>query len=143
MPWTPAQQHRLAAEKDILDKYFPGKVQWIDPRDNTRIEVTMTSNSNKVYCIRAYVPGDYPNSLPDMVVCRSPIPMPLQWGISGKSHTLGVRDNCLKICHYYAPRWNPQHTFYEIFVKGRVWLEAYEGHLATGRNIDYYLGHMN
>ena len=142
MPWTPAQQHRLAVEKDILDRYFPGMVQWIDPTGNTRIEITMTSNSNNVYCLRAYVPGDYPNSLPDMVICRSPTSMPLQWGASSSFHTLGIRDNCLKICHYYAPRWNPQHTFYEIFVKGRVWLEAYEGHLATGRNIDYYLGHM-
>lgn len=141
MPWSPVQQQRLAIEKSILDKYFPGNVQWIDPTGNTKVEVTMKSNSNQVYSLRVYVPPDYPNSLPDLVVCRSPRPMP-KWGADGCTHTLGTRDNCLKICHYYAPRWNPQHTFYEIFVKGRVWLEAYEGWLTTGKDIEFYLGHM-
>ena len=143
MPWTPEQQHRLAIEKDILEKFFSGKVQWVDPRGNTRVEVTMTSNSNQIYCLRLYVPQDYPNSLPDMVVCRSPRSMP-NWGASETTHTLGSRDGCLKICHYYAPRWNPQCTFYEVFVKGRVWLEAYEGCMANGNNkMDNYLGHMS
>lgn len=141
MPWTPEQRQRLAVERSILDQYFPGRVQWIDPTEDTKVEVTMTSNSNQVYGLRVYVPRDFPNSLPDLVVCRSPRGMP-NWGSSGKTHTLGRRDDCLKICHYYAPRWNPQHTFYEIFLKGRVWLEAYEGHLDSKRNMDYYLGHM-
>ncbi|CAB3993035.1 Hypothetical predicted protein [Paramuricea clavata] len=143
MSWIPTQQYRLAVEKEILDRFFPGKVQWIDPTvaGRTRIEIEMTSNSNQVYRLRAYVPPDYPNSLPDLVVAGSPKPMP-NWGSHHATHTIGIRDGCLKICHYYAPRWNPEHTFYEIFVKGRVWLEAYEGHLQTGKNLDFYLGHM-
>ena len=143
MSWTPVQRQRLAVEREILDKYFPRKVRWIDPTcaGRTKIEIEMTSNSNKIYRLRAYVPADYPNSLPDLVVASSPTPMP-NWGSSGSTHTLGRRDNCLKICHYYSPRWDSQHTFYEIFVKGRVWLEAYEGHLTTGKNLDFYLGHM-
>jgi hypothetical protein len=144
MPWTPAQQHRLAVERGILERYFPGKVQWIDPTisGQTKIEIEMISNSNQVYRLRAYVPPDYPNSLPDLVVASSPRPMP-DWGASDTKHTLGRRDGYLKICHYYSPRWDSQHTFYEIFVKGRVWLEAYEGHLQTGENLDFYLGHMH
>ena len=143
MPWTSAQQHRLAVGKEILDRYFPGKVQWIDPTISarTKIEIEMTSNSNQTYRLRAYVPPDYPNSLPELVVASSPRLMP-NWGASDSKHTLGTRDGCLKICHYYSPRWNPQHRFYEIFVKGRDWLEASEGHLQTGKNLDYYLGHM-
>ena len=143
MSWLPVQQHRLAVEKEILDRYFPGKVQWINPTiaGQTTVEVEMISNSNQIYRLRAYVPPDYPNSLPDLVVATSPKQIP-NWGASNAMHTLGTRNGCVKICHYYAPRWDPQHTFYEIFVKGRVWLEAYEGHLQTGRNLDYFLGHM-
>ena len=126
-----------------MEKYFPGKVQWIDATvaGKTRIEIEMTSNSNQIYRLRAYVPPDFPNSLPDLVVASAPKPMP-NWEISAVNHTIGTRDGCLKICHYYSPRWNPENTFYEVFVKGRVWLEAYEGHVKTGRNLDYYLGHM-
>ena len=144
MSWHPTQQHRLAVEKEILERYFRGKVQWIDPTiaGRTRIEIEMTTNSNQIYRLRAYVPSDYPNSLPSLVVASSPRRIP-NWGNSDSMHTLGTIDGCVKICHYYGPRWNPEHTFYEIFVKGRVWLEAYEGHLQTGHNLDHYLGHMH
>ena len=102
----------------------------------------MTTNSNQEYCLRLYVPPDFPNSLPTMVVRRSPAPMPY-WGSSGATHTLGrTSEGYLRICHYRENRWNAEHTFYEVFVKGRVWLEAYEGHLATGKPMDFYLGHM-
>ena len=127
---------------EILEKYFPGRVQWIDPTGNTRVEVTMTRNSNQDHGLRLYVPPDYPNSLPDMVVCHSPKSM-RSGGSSGTTHTLRRRDGYLKICHYNPSIWNSEHTFYEIFVKGRVWFEAYEGCMANGTiKMDYYLGHM-
>lgn len=142
MRWNPIQRQRLVVEKDILEKYFPGKVQWIDPTGNTKVEVTMTTNSNQVYCLRLYVPTDFPNSLPTLVVRSSPRPMP-NWGNSGATHTLGrTGDGFLKICHYEDSHWNAEHTFYEIFMKGRLWLEAYEGHMTTQKPLDYYLGHM-
>ncbi len=142
MPWTPDQRQRLALEKDILEKYFPGKVEWVDPTGNTKVDVTMITNSNQTYCLRLYVPRDFPNCLPFMVVKSSPRPMP-NWGDHNASHTLGrSNEGFLKICHYRSSHWNGQHTFYEVFVKGRLWLEAYEGHISTGNSIDYYLGHM-
>lgn len=144
MPWTALQRERLGVEKGILERYFAGKVKWIDPTicGKTKVEIEMITNNNKIYHLRLYVPSDYPNSLPDLVVARSPKPMPAR-GVSASMHTLGTRDGCVKICHYYHRRWSPESTFYEIFVKGRVWLEAYEGHRKTGKNLDYYLGHMN
>ena len=145
MPWTPVQRERLAVEKDILDKYFPGKVEWVDPTaftGQTKVDVTMTTNSDQVYCLRLYVPVDFPNSLPIMAVKSSPRTMPA-WSSHRTSHTLGHnKEGYLVICHYRSECWRPDHTFYEIFMKGRLWLEAYEGHLATGNSIDYYLSHM-
>ena len=142
MPWTLVQRQRLAVEKDILDGYFPGKVEWIDPTENTKVEVTMTTNSDQVYCLRLYIRPDFPNSLPILVVRSSPNPMP-NWPATHATHTLGqTKEGHLIICHYLKDRWNPEHTFYEVFVKGRLWLEAYEGHLATRKPMAHYLGHM-
>ena len=142
MPWTPDQRQRLVIEKEILDKYFPGKVEWVDPTGNTKVDVTMITNSDRSYCLRLYVPADFPNSLPIMVVRSSPSPMP-NWGGSGTTHTLGRNyEGFLIICHYRTEHWNGLHTFYEIFMKGRLWLEAYEGHLSTGKSVDTFLGHM-
>lgn len=142
MPWTPDQRQRLAVEKEILDQYFPGKVEWVDPTGNTKVDVTMTTNSDQIYCLRLYVPGDFPNSLPILVVKASPNPMP-NWSNDAVTHTLGRnREGFLVICHYRSECWNCEHTFYEVFVKGRLWLEAYEGHISTGNQLDSYLGHM-
>lgn len=141
MPWTVDQCHRLAVEKEILERYFSGNVNWIDPTGNAKVEVTMTTNSNQVYCLRLYVPRDFPNSLPTLVVRSSPQPMP-NWAATHASHTLGHVEGYMVICHYHESHWNAEHTFYEVFVKGRVWLEAYEGHVATGNPMDFYLGHM-
>ena len=102
----------------------------------------MTTNNNQTYILRIYVPADYPNALPTMVVCSSPKRMP-NWGCDGATHTLGrTSDGFLKICHYRESRWNAESTFYEIFLKGRLWLEAYEGYLRTKKPMEYYLGHM-
>ena len=143
MPWTPDQRQRLVVEKDILEKYFPGKVEWVDPTGDTKVDVTMITNSNQTYRLRVYVPRDFPNSLPIMAVKSSPNPMP-NWGSCASTHTLGqTSEGFLVICHYRSENWNAEHTFYEIFMKGRLWLEAYEGHLSTGKTVDYFLGHMN
>ena len=116
MPWTSFQRQRLAVEKETMEKYFPKNVQWVDPTGNTKIDVTMTTNSNQVYCLRLYVPRDFPNGLPVMAVKRSPRPMP-DWSNYVTSHTLGRNDEgLLKICHYLDSRWNGQRTFYEVFI---------------------------
>ena len=98
MPWSLAQRRRMVIVKDILDTYFSGKVQWIDPidpRGDTKVEITMTTNSDQTYRLRVYLPADFPNSVPDMIVCGSPAPMP-DWGGNGEIHTLKPRDGYLR-----------------------------------------------
>ncbi|CAB4027573.1 Hypothetical predicted protein [Paramuricea clavata] len=142
MPWTADQRQRLAKEKSTLEKYFPGKVVWLDPTENTMIEITMITNNERTYVLRVYIPPDYPNSLPIMVVRDSPEPMP-NW-ISGRmTHSFGQNeDGHLVICHYRRDRWSPDRTLSDIVVKGRIWLEAYEAHLVTGEQMEYYLRAM-
>ena len=79
MPWSEAQRQRLAAEKSVLDHYFPGCVKWIDPTGGTKVEVELKTNNDNCYTLRIYI-GDFPNSVPDMVVVSSPRPMP-NWSV--------------------------------------------------------------
>ncbi|XP_028405091.1 uncharacterized protein LOC114527592 [Dendronephthya gigantea] len=140
MPWSEAQRKRLAAEKTVLDHYFPGCVKWIDPTGDTKVEVRLNTNNDNQYTLRVYI-GDFPNSVPDMVVVSSPNPMP-GWGGSYSNHTLTRRDGYLRICHYHKSQWSDRSSLYEVVMKGRVWLEAYEGHLRTGQSMSYFLREM-
>lgn len=145
--WSQAQRQRLAVEKDILTKYFPS-FTWINPADsnNTRIEGQIKTNVGNIYKLRVYVPSDFPNSRPDMVVI-SPYPLKgyggkdmKEHGTSSIMHTLDPRDGYLNICHYKD--WLPNITLYKVVLKGRIWLEALEAHKRTGKQIDQFLSHM-
>ncbi|TAE94468.1 MAG: hypothetical protein EAZ78_28345 [Oscillatoriales cyanobacterium] len=143
MTWTQVQQQRLQVERQILKKYFPS-FSWINPGDsnNTRVEGSVRTNAGNVYTLRVYVPSDFPNSRPDMVV-TSPYPLKGYQGteISGySSHTLSPRDGYVTICHYKD--WLPNLTVYLVVLKGRIWLEALEGHRRTGQPLDSFLAHM-
>ncbi|MCR4825428.1 MAG: hypothetical protein K5882_00550 [Bacteroidales bacterium] len=61
---------------------------------------------------------------------------------SSQMHTLSSEKGCTRICHYGSASWNPYVSIYKIYVKCRLWLEMYELHLKTGKNIDYYLKHQ-
>ena len=147
MPWSQTQQRRLSMEKGILEKYFPGRVTWIDPQGSTKVEVAMNTNNGKAYTLRVYVPGDCLNSCPVMVVRRPSSPLTLRNGdqvpCSGDYHCWGKHDGYTQICHYRACNWTSSNTLYQVFMKGRIWLEAYEGHLRTGRALSAYLAEMH
>ena len=145
--WSEVQRKRLAVEKQILQKYFPA-INWINPADSsdTRIEGEVKTNVGNKYKLRVYVPSDFPNSRPDMVVL-SPYPLKgyrgqdmKEHGTSSSMHTLDPRDGYLKICHYRD--WLPNLTLYKVVLKGRIWLEALEAHRSTGQPLDHFLSHM-
>ena len=48
----------------------------------------------------------------------------------------------VQVCHYADASWSSEVTLYKVVMKVRIWLEAYEAHLRTGKPIDKYLGHM-
>jgi len=145
MAWTVAQQIRLQMERGILSKYFPA-FRWINPTNpfRTHIEGNVCTNPMNLYTLRVYVPPDFPNSRPDMVVIW---PHPLK-GYAGRDlgetsasmHTLSALDGYVQICHYKD--WSPDLTLYFVVLKGRIWLEAFEGHKSTGQPLDHYLSHM-
>ena len=140
MPRSEAQIVRLAEEKTVLEHFFPGCVKWIDPTGDTKVDVTLNTNNDNKYTVRIYI-EDFPNAAPDMVVVSSPKPTPV-WEGSYDNHTLLSRDGYLRICHYHPNQWTDFSSLYEVVMKGRVWLEAYEGHIRTGKPMNYFLKEM-
>ena len=141
MPWTQAQRERLATEKKVLDHYFPDCVKWVDPAGDAKVEVTLMTNNDNKYTLRVYIGNQFPNAIPDMVVTSSPNPMP-NWGDSVVSYTLSSRDGYLRICHCHPSEWTDSSSLYQVVMKGRIWLEAYEGHIRTGQPLNYFLREM-
>ena len=141
--WSGSQISRLSLERDVLDKYFPNRVTWTAPRGATEVELKLETNNNKSYKLRIKIPADFPNSCPRLIVVspknlrqKNGQPLPEN---NSEFHTLGAEDGCIAICHFYPMHWNAQDTLYEVFMKGRLWLEAYEGHLKSGQPISVYL----
>ena len=147
MPWSASQRTRLGYEKQLLDEYFRGnRVTWIDPTGDTRVEIRVTCSSNREYTLRIYIPVDFPNACPQMVVCNPSHCLVRRNGAvmnSGDSedHTWGSKDGCTQICHYKPAEWTNDNTLYQVTMKGLIWLEAYEAHLRTGNSLSNYLQH--
>lgn len=146
MPWSSTQRQRLALEKALLEQNFRSRVTWIDPTENTKVEVRVTCTNNKQYTLRIYLPPDFPNSVPQMIV-KTPWMTTLKKrdgreleGIA--DHTLGSRDGCTLICHFKPALWRDNVTLYQTVMKGMIWLEAYEAHLRTGATLSRYLAEM-
>lgn len=135
---------RLQQEIAILEKYFPRKYKFENlSLNNELLDVGVRTQSGKVYRLNIILPPDYPNSLPSVYIVY-PLPLLRHDGspISGPSHemhTLSNDGSKIQLCHYKTQNWNPKHTLYRVILKARIWLEAYEGHLATGNLIDNYL----
>lgn len=135
---------RLQQEIAILEKYFPRKYKFENLYlDNEILDVGVKTQSGKVYRLNIKLKPDYPNSLPSVYVVY-PLPLLKHDGsaISGASHDMHTLSNDgpkIQLCHYKPENWNPNHSLYRVILKARIWLEAYEGHLATGNPIDNYL----
>lgn len=146
MPWSLVQRRRLAFERKLLETHFRNEVIWINPTDrgDTTVEVVVACSSDKEYTLRVYLPSDFPNSCPSMIVC-SPCHCLMKKngtflsGWSGEDHTLSSKNGCTQICHWRPDLWKDEYTLYQVIMKGLVWLEAYEVHLQTGYTLDTYL----
>lgn len=135
---------RIEQEQIILQRYFAKRFVFVGLNTiNPYVDLGLQSNSKKVYRIRVELPSDYPNSLPKVFMT---LPKPLRnhagspiTEVSHAMHTLSPSNGDVQICHYKPGNWNPNVTIYKIALKVRIWIEAYEGHLRTGKDIDSFL----
>lgn len=148
MSWSSQQRDRLGLEKDVLDTKL-GNVTWFNPTSagNTRVEWRVNTNNGKSYTLRVYLASDFPNSCPVLVVSSPSSTLRKKDGsllnsTCGRDHVYGAHDGLTKICHFITDKWTSENTIYQVLMKGRIWLEAYEIHLRTGEYLDKYLAHM-
>ena len=110
MPWSASQQTRLGYEKQLLEQYFRGnRATWIDPTGNARVEIRVTCSSNRDYTLRIYIPVDFPNACPQMVVCNPSHCLVKRNGTVMNSadsddHTWGSKDGCTQNLSLQASR---------------------------------------
>jgi hypothetical protein len=134
---------RLQHETTILETFFARKYQFVNLNSPLELlDVGVKTQSGKVYRINIHLKSDYPNSLPEVFVV-SPILRMKDGSIidsyNHDMHTLHIGSDGIQICHFKSEKWNPQESLYKIILKARIWLEAYEGHLRTGKPINDYL----
>jgi hypothetical protein len=140
---------RLQIEKFILQKYFPDRYAFVGlGTPNSYLDVGLLSNNNKAYRLKIPLPSDYPNSVPKVYLTY---PKPLynfagrKLSEIGTDHDLHIlspdSDGNIQLCHYKSSNWKPHETtLYLVALKCLVWINAYEGHLRTGKGISQYVG---
>ena len=138
MPGKRSLRTRLIYEQKWLEKYYNGeKFPWRWRDGMVAFERDITTSKKNVYRLRILVGENYPDQLPELVVCSSPKPMPKskEWQGTHTTHTWPQQYGLLQICFYRQVCWTAQNMLYQVFVKGEQWLEAYEDFLTTAKPI--------
>lgn len=134
---------RIRLEKQIMSKHLPQFRLYRSGADRCFIGTQTTTVNNRKYKLRLNIPTHYPDQKPLLYVI-SPVTL-YQYknlntvnsvGLSHSFHTLSNGPNgCVQICHSNNSSWNASKTCVGVFMKGILWLEAYETHLTTGESI--------
>ncbi len=149
--WRPDQRQRLALEHQVLQR--EGFDQFSVYHDRTYDTYwgsgTASANSGRQYRLYVPIPSGYPNERPPMYVTD---PHPLRMfdgsplvsaGVSHQMHTLTPHSNGWpQICHWRDARWHSGILLQKVFLKGLIWIEAFEQHLATGRPLADFVSTM-
>ncbi|PWJ89529.1 hypothetical protein C8D77_107173 [Mesorhizobium loti] len=144
MTWTVTQQQRLALEHQILQNegFAQFGVYHYATYDTYNASGTATTSSGRSYQLFCTIPPGYPTERPSLYITD---PKPLLnyhgavisgLGVSHAMHTLEPHSaGWVQICHWRADRWHAGIVLQKVFLKAMLWLEAYEQHLATGRDL--------
>lgn len=137
---------RLIAEKRVLASKLPvSSYKFMDmDTDNPFLVMAAKTNKGNVYTIRidlAHFPLRKPEAfVRKMLYTKGGSPMS---GPSSAMHTLTSKYGFTQICHYADSAWTEWVSLYKVYIKCRLWLEMYDLHLETGKNMDYYLNHQH
>lgn len=151
MTWTSAQRQRLALEHQILQNegFTQFGVYHYATYDSYNASGTATTSSGRSYQLFCIIPPGYPTERPSLYITD---PKPLLnyhgaaisgLGVSHAMHTLEPHSaGWVQICHWRSARWHAGIILQKVFLKALLWLEAYEHHLATGRDLADFVGTM-
>jgi len=148
--WTTEQHQRLALEHRVLQQEGMGQfsIYWNSTDQTYHGEGIATTSSDRQYNLYLIIPKNFPYERPSLYI-TSPSPLytfsgsPLtSLGTSHDMHTLAPSNGCVQICHWRDARWHSNILLHKVFLKGLLWLEAYEQHLATGRPLAEFVRTM-
>ena len=142
--WTAEQRQRLAIEDEILQREgFPQfRVYHQQSDDSYYASGYATSNAGYRYGLWTPIPAGYPQQRPPMYITE-PHPLLMRdqtpvsaLGASHKMHTMTpLANGMVQICHWRDNRWRSGIVLQKVFLKGLIWIEAYEQYIATGRDL--------
>lgn len=122
---------RFKLEKEKLEETFGDFVSFPKGLGKRRVEVKGKTSKGNKYTLRCYVEEDLLNSMPTLVVCEPDEPLVdskgNELGISSENHCWGKDEyeNTI-ICHCRKDRWDHTMNLCQVFIKGFIWLEAYD-----------------
>jgi ubiquitin-protein ligase len=149
--WSDDQRRRLVLEHQVLQREgFDQFSVYHDKSDDTYwASGTGSANSGRQYKLHIPIPSGFPYQRPPMYL-TSPYPLRgfdgslvSSLGISHQMHTLAPDANgYVQICHWRDARWHSGIMLQKVFLKGLIWIEAFEQHLATGRPLAEFVSTM-
>ncbi len=136
---------RQVMEANILEKYFPRRYAFVGlGSSDAYVDLGLKSNAGNVYRFKILL-NSFPHNVPRVYITypddlktydgRSLVSL----GASHTMHLLSPMGNMPQVCHFKSEHWHAQRTIYNVALKLRVWMEAYESHLRTGNNLDYFV----
>jgi hypothetical protein len=149
--WSTEQRQRLALEHQILQQegFTQFTVYHFASTDTYEASGTTSSNSGRRYSLSVPIPTGFPYERPPMYLTE---PFPLYMadgnrvsslGVSHQMHTLTPsQSGFVQLCHWRDARWHSNILLQKVFLKGLIWIEAYEQHLATGRSLADFVSTM-
>lgn len=136
---------RQVMEANILEKYFPRRYAFVGLNgSNPYVDLGLKSNDGNVYRFKILL-NSFPYNVPKVYITypddlktydgRNIVDV----GASHSMHLLQPMGNMPQVCHFKSDHWHSQRTIYNVSLKLRVWMEAYESHLRTGQTLDYFV----
>jgi len=134
---------RLQFEKSIMQNEMPQFLLCQTGNENYFYGCQTTTTLGLLHILKLTIPTWYPDEMPSLfVVCPLILPKYDSRGTinnEGASHKFHTQENgpggCVQICHFKPDYWDASQTCVGVFLKGALWLEAYDVHLCTGQGI--------
>ena len=149
--WSDDQRRRLVLEHQVLQREGFDQFSVYHDRsyDTYWASGLASANSGRQYKLHIPIPSGYPYQRPPMYV-TSPYPLRAfdgslisSLGVSHQMHTLSPDSNgYVQICHWRDARWHSGIMLQKVFLKGLIWIEAFEQHVATGRPVSEFVSTM-
>lgn len=144
--WSEEQRFRLAWEESLLKDEFPHFAFYDHAQPAlTAVKGVHSTSAGSSYSVCLKPTIGYPHEMPKLYI-TSPCPL-YGYGYKtiqsyGTSHSMHVWEadwnGYVKICHCKSEYWTASNNIVGVLMKAFLWLEAFEVHKRTGRDIDAY-----